>query len=289
MLLRAAMVAALLACLDAAPAPAAPTLTIDSGPDGPTNETSPTFEFTAQNATMVECSVDQDDIEDFGPCTTETSHTEGPLADGEWTFRVRATDDAQETVTQTRSFSVDTAGPPATVAGPRRTGNRRPTFHVSSPEPEATLTCKLDGRPRVACGPSDPYGGGFTPRRRLKPGRHRLRVTAFDALGNPGPLETFRFRVLRPPLRAGRAERTVAAALRRHNFAHRVVENLERNCTRRGRFRFSCKFSSAFPGYSLKGRGPVELRRGRISYRFRVRAQGQTFSLTDENEGKFPD
>jgi Bacterial Ig-like domain len=290
MLLRAALVAGLLACLSAAPALAAPTVTIESGPDGPTNESSPTFEFTAQNATTVECSVDQAP-DDFGPCTTETSHTEGPLADGEWTFRVRATDAAQETAMQTRSFSVDTAGPAATVAGPRRTGNRRPTFQVSSPEPGATFTCKLDGRPRVACGSSgiDPYAEPFTPRRKLKPGRHKLLVTAFDALGNPGPPETFRFKVLRPPLKAGRAERTVATALRRHKFAHRVVENLERSCTRRGRFKFSCRFSSAFRGYSLKGRGPVELRRGRISYRFRVRAQGQRLSLTDENEGRFPD
>src|SRR5665809_726 len=101
---------------------------------------------------------------------------------------------------------------------------------------------------------------------KLKPGRHKLLVTAFDELENPGPPETFRFMVLRPRLKAGRVKRTVATALRRHKFANRVVENLEQRCTRRGRFRFSCRFSSAFPGYRLNGRGPIELRRGRISY-----------------------
>jgi hypothetical protein len=145
------------------------------------------------------------------------------------------------------------------------------------------LTCKLDGRPPVGCGPT------FTPGRKLKPERHKLLVTAFDTLENSGPRETFRFKVLRPPLSAGRAERTVATALRRHKFANRVVENLEQSCTRRGRFTFSCRFSSAFRGYSMNGRGPVELRRRGISYRFRVRAQGQTLILTDENEGRFPD
>ena len=51
--------------------------------------------------------------------------------------------------------------------------------------------------------------------------------------------------------------------------------------------KFSCRFSSSFPGYSLKGRGPVTLER-RISYWFRAKAQGERFVLTDENEGSFP-
>lgn len=284
-LLRAAVVAALLACLHSAPALAAPTVTIDSGPDGPTNESSPTFGFTVEHATAVECSVDQG-TEDFGPCTTSSSHTDGPLADGDWTFRVRArvrvTDPAGNTASATRDFSVDTVGPVAEVTGPKRTGDRKPSFHVSSPEAGASLTCKLDGKPAVGCGPS------FAPDRRLKFGGHKLLVTAHDTLGNPGPPRTFRFKVLRPPLEAGRAERTVVTALRRHKFAKRVINNLEKGCNQRGRFKFSCTFSSAFPGYRLKGSGPVELRRGHISYRFVVRAQGKKLVLTDENEGRFP-
>ena len=280
-LLRAAVVAALLACLHSAPALAAPTITIDSGPEGPTNESSPTFGFTVENETAVECSVDRGTA-DFGPCTTASSHTDGPLADGDWTFRVRATDDAPPNTTETRDFSVDTVGPVAEVTGPKSTGDRTPSFQVSSPEAGASLTCKLDGKPAVGCGPS------FGPDRKLKFGTHKLVVTARDALGNPGPPRTFRFKVLRPALEAGRAERTVATALRRHKFAERVIENLERSCTRRGRYKFACRFSSAFPGYRLKGHGPVELRRGRISYRFVVRAQGERVVLTDENEGRFP-
>ncbi len=369
MLLRVAVVAALLACLHAAPALAAPTVTIDSGPDGPTNESSPTFGFTVEDATAVECSVDQG-TGDFGPCTTASSHTDGPLAGGDWTFRVRATDDVPETTTETRDFtvdteaptvtltplgptgptndprpsfgwttaaenarecsvdqgtinfgpctslnqhdqptnladgahtfrvrvtdpagntasatrdfSVDTVGPVAEVTGPKRTGDRKPNFQVSSPEAGASLTCKLDGKPAVGC------VSNFGPERKLKFGAHELVVTAHDPLGNPGPPRTFRFKVLRPPLEAGRAGRTVATALRRHKFAKPVIGNLEQSCARRGRYTFSCRFSSAFPGYSLKGHGPVELRRGRISYRFVVRAQGEKVVLTDENEGTFP-
>jgi hypothetical protein len=109
-------------------------------------------------------------------------------------------------------------------------------------------------------------------------------ATAFDGLGNPGPTQTVRFKVLRPALQEARAKRTVAVALRRHDFAKRVIQHLEETCDRAGRFKFSCRFSSTFPGYSLTGRGVVE-RRKRLSYRFRARAQGRRMTLTDENEG----
>ena len=368
MLVRVAVAALLFASLAAVPALAAPTVTIDSGPGGPTNDTTPAFGFTVADATAVECSVDEG-TEAFGPCTDTASHTAGPLTDGDWTFRVRATDDASETATATRdftvdttapnvtidqgptgptndarptfgwatgpqntaecsvdqgtaafgacsstsehtppsdlpdgdytfrirvtdpagntasttrNFSVDTLAPAAQVAGPRKTEDRRPSFDVSSPDPEATLTCRLDSRPEVPCGPT------FKPTRRLSYGAHKLVVTAHDAAGNSGLPATLRFRILRPPLEEGRAERTVPTALRRHDFAKRVIENLEQRCERRGRYKFACRFTSAFPGYRLKGHGPVELIKGKISYRFVVRAQGRRVVLTDENEGSFP-
>ena len=260
-----------------------PTVTLTAlGPTGPTNDSRPSFGWTTAAENARECSVDQGTI-NFGPCTSLNQHDQpSNLADGAYTFRVRVTDPAGNTASATRDFSVDTVGPMAEVTGPKRTGDRKPSFQVSSPEAGASVTCKLDGKPAVGCGPS------FAPDRHLKFGKHKLLVTAHDTLGNPGPPRTFRFKVLRPPLEQGRAERTVATALRRHKFAKRVIDNLERSCTRRGRYTFSCRFSSAFPGYSLKGHGRVELRRGRISYRFVVRAQGEKVVLTDENEGRFP-
>jgi len=89
--------------------------------------------------------------------------------------------------------------------------------------------------------------------------------------------------VRRPRLRAAIAGRTVVIALRRHGFANRVVESLEQRCRRRGRTRFTCRFSVSFPGYELAGRGRVALG-DRLSYRFRVEAQGREFVLTQSNE-----
>ena len=147
MLLRVAVVAALLGCLLSAPALAAPTVTIDSGPDGPTNESSPTFGFTVQNATAVECSVDQG-TQDFGPCTTASSHTDGPLADGDWTFRVRATDDVPETTTETRDFTVDTEAPTVTLEAGGPTGptnDPQPSFSWTAAGDDQSLReCSLD-------------------------------------------------------------------------------------------------------------------------------------------------
>lgn len=84
-------------------------------------------------------------------------------------------------------------------------------------------------------------------------------------------------------LRAAVARRTVATALKRHGFARRVVKSVDRDCRRRSRSVFACKFSAGFPGYRLKGKGQVRLGID-LSYRFRVKAQGVRFTLTDENE-----
>jgi hypothetical protein len=134
-----------------------------------------------------------------------------------------------------------------------------------------------------------PVEGGFgeTRRPKVKPGR-----TAFCAYLGPDESTahntSFRYRTVPAPLlRAQRANETPARALGRHQFAARVIENLEQHCRRRSRSRFSCRFSSAFPGYSLSGRGFVE-RKEDLTYRFRVRAQGRKLTLTDENEGRLP-
>ena len=90
-------------------------------------------------------------------------------------------------------------------------------------------------------------------------------------------------RVIAQRLRASPARRTVVTALKRHGFAQRVVKAVEPDCHRRSRTEFACEFSAGFPGYQLKGRGRVRQEIG-LSYRFRVKAQGVHFILTDENE-----
>ena len=84
-------------------------------------------------------------------------------------------------------------------------------------------------------------------------------------------------------LRGSVARRTVATALRRHGFAPRVVKSVDPDCHRRRRDLFACRFETSFPGYRLEGGGQVRLGI-ELSYRFRLKAQGVRFTLTDENE-----
>jgi hypothetical protein len=86
-----------------------PLVSIDSGPDGPTNDSTPTFTFSADEPVTFACKVDADP---FGACSGPgDSHTPAPLADGEHTFSVRGTDQVNLTATDSRTFTVDTSPP----------------------------------------------------------------------------------------------------------------------------------------------------------------------------------
>jgi hypothetical protein len=92
-------------------------------------------------------------------------------------------------------------------------------------------------------------------------------------------------RIVRDPfLKASVARHTVPLALRRHGFARRVIHAVKPRCKRLGRQAFRCRFGARFPGYKLEGRGQVRMKPDGVAYRFRVRAQGVRFILTDSNE-----
>lgn len=103
-----------------------PTLAIILGPAGTTGDTTPLFQFAAEADSTVACSIDQG-TPVFGPCTgTGAFAVIAPLADGAYTFRVRATDSAGNETMATRAFTVDTVpdapggGAPRTTPAPTR-------------------------------------------------------------------------------------------------------------------------------------------------------------------------
>jgi hypothetical protein len=269
-----------------------PNTTIGDGPTGTTDDATPTFTFSTDNGSRFECSVDG---AAFGACSGPgDAHTTGPLADGDHSFAVRAVDAAAnvDPTPAVRSFTVDTSGPPDTT-GPDTTITKRPRAMIKtkrkkarvkvafSSEAGASFDCKLDQGKYTPC--SSPY----VVKAKGKSGKgrkHTISVRATDGVGNPGDPELVSFMVRHiPRLQASRAERTVVTALKRHGYARRVVKALRTNCHRKSRTTFGCKFSSRFRGYRLKGSGEVKLRAD-LSYRFRVKAQGVRFTLTDKNE-----
>jgi hypothetical protein len=173
----------------------APAVSITSAPAALTNDRTPDFGFSTEAGAGVECSIDRG-TPAFGACTAAHGHTPAaPLADGNWTFRVRATDGAGNDATVTRGFRVDATPPqtriarkPAKALKTRR--RKRPVTFVFAASESASYLCAIDSKPLRAC-----------PRkvtRRLGPGNHRMRVVAIDAAGNRDTTPaTYRFTIKR--------------------------------------------------------------------------------------------
>ncbi|MEZ5073395.1 MAG: Ig-like domain-containing protein [Solirubrobacterales bacterium] len=267
----------------------APDTTIGFGPDGPTSDDTPSFGVSSEPGARLQCRIDDEPFAACGVPDGGGTFTTAALADGPHTFRARAIDAAgnADPSPASREFTVDTTRPPDTTITKRpksriKTKQKRARVVVSfTGEAGVAYSCKLDGGRYRPC--KSPYSATVRSKSG-KGGKHRIMIRATDEVGNVGRPVAVRFRVLRTPrLRASVAKRTVITALNRHGFAHRVVKSVRIDCKRRGRYGFGCRFSSRFRGYQLSGRGAVKLGAG-LSYRFRVKAQGVRFLLTDRNE-----
>ena len=156
-----------------------PGVAISSGPaDGAiSSNPSPSFRFaTNDSRARLSCQLDGGG---FAAC--DSPFTASGLPDGPHTFRVKATDRAQNTRIASRSWTVDTTAPMVTFSSGPGSGSispdRSPSFGFASNDPSAILRCQLDG-------------GGFTPCRspftvsRLADGSHTFRVRATDTVQN---------------------------------------------------------------------------------------------------------
>jgi hypothetical protein len=124
---------------------AVPSLSIAFGPSGTTNDSTPLFGFSAEAGTTVECSIDQG-TPAYGPCASATTDAAvAPLADGDYVFRVRATDGAGNEASATRAFTVDTVpqtpdpeSPRPDPAPPVTAPVTPPVAHPATPTPTPT-------------------------------------------------------------------------------------------------------------------------------------------------------
>lgn len=157
-----------------------PDTLITAGPTGVTNDSTPTFSFTATEAgSTFECRVDSGA---WGPCTSP--YTTGTLTDGSHTFEVQATDGAGNTdaTPATRTFTVDTTPPDTTItAGPSgTTSDSTPTFSFAGSGGATGFQCRIDTGAYVSC--TSPHTTGT-----LSDGPHTFEVRAVDAAGNVDP------------------------------------------------------------------------------------------------------
>jgi hypothetical protein len=165
--------------VDTAPPPdtSAPNTTIGSGPIGTTDDSTPTFTFTAtESGATFECRLDSGS---WATCASPWTTT--TLADGAHSARVRAKDAAGNTDASpaTRSFTVDTQAPNTTIdsAPPVLSPGSSATVTFSAGESGAGFECRLDGGGWAACSSPKTYTG-------LGLGGHIVSVRAKDGAGN---------------------------------------------------------------------------------------------------------
>ena len=167
-----------------------PVVSIDSGPSGLTNDSTPTFTFSSEPSLSYECSLDTG-TPSFGPCSGDGTHTaSSPLADGPHTFRVRTADPAGNPGSANQSFTVDTAAPDApelTATDPASPANDNSPKIFGSAEAGSTvrlfITNDCSGSP-IATATAAELGAGITvsvPDDSLT----RFRATTTSDIGNP--------------------------------------------------------------------------------------------------------
>ncbi|HSE80444.1 MAG TPA: Ig-like domain-containing protein, partial [Gaiellaceae bacterium] len=187
------------------PSPASYTWTVDTvAPDSsfsvvpgdPTNDTTPTFEFSAdEGGSAFECRLDGGA---WSACSSP--ETRGPLADGSHTFQVRATDPAgnQETTPESYTWTVDTGAPPVTITQPSGFVNAADadpyTVRATSPDgdvadveffrcSDASAACSTGSWVSLGTDTTAPYEASWP----LDPdGNRALRAVATDTASDTG-------------------------------------------------------------------------------------------------------
>ncbi len=165
-----------------------PIVQITAQPANPTHENTPAFAFTSYSgvgALTYQCVMDEAGGGAWADCTSPITYTI-PLADGQHTFQVKASDSAG---TQGRPASytwvIDTQAPAVQITGQpfNPSNDPDPVFTFSSPDGGQTYQCKLDSAAWESCASPKGYN--------LPEGEHTFQVKATDAAGNEGAPASF--------------------------------------------------------------------------------------------------
>jgi Bacterial Ig-like domain len=161
-----------------------PPLTVTPDSIGPTNDPTPTVQFSSTEPDVTyTCWVLNDSdastrlsyVEDncISPYTTPS------LTDGPWRILVVAKDAAGNESKEYRPLTVDTTAPDTSItSAPSPTAlSTSASFHFSSSQTDSRFECSLDGGPWSACTSPKGYSS-------LSQGRHNFKVAATDPGGN---------------------------------------------------------------------------------------------------------
>jgi hypothetical protein len=163
-----------------------PSAEIKTQPKDPSPGNSAAFTYSSdEGGSSFECSLDSGGGDSFSACAS-TGKTYTSLANGEYTFKVRATDKAgNQGAADSFSWEVDNSladeTPPETTLSskpPDPSDSSIASFTYSSSDPGSSFECKLDSGEFAACAPA---GVTYTG---LANGPHSFQVRARDESGN---------------------------------------------------------------------------------------------------------
>jgi hypothetical protein len=151
-----------------------PSVSIQSGPSGLTNQATASFGFTVSEPAAMTCSLDG---AAFVACTSGVTAEYPSLADGPHTLTVKATDAVGRTGTDSRSWTVDATPPAVEISsGPEELTNETVAAFGFTFDPGTTVECKLDGGAFSPCVSPKSYS--------VLDGPHTVTVRATDAATN---------------------------------------------------------------------------------------------------------
>jgi large repetitive protein len=150
-----------------------PSVTI-TGPPNPSNDTTPSFAFTASEVSTFRCKLDGGI---FALCTSPKDYTE-TLAGGPHNFVVEATDAAGNVALASYGWTIDTTPPTVaiTVKPSNPSNNASPSFGFTTTD-ATSIECRLDGPVFTSCTSPKQYAN-------LSDGVHTFSVRVTDAAGN---------------------------------------------------------------------------------------------------------
>jgi hypothetical protein len=242
-----------------------PGTSLTSGPAAVTNNATPEFAFSSQDADGFVCRLyGSNDPGPPGFAACSSPRVGEPLADGSYVFEVAAVDRAgnQDDSPETRAFRIDTVAPRTTiVAGPADT-TAVDTAFVFAADEAASFSCRLDDGPWQPCGSPQTYSG-------LAMGSHRFEVRASDEAGNQEPAPArHAWQVLKPGLRIPATGAQAVALAREIAALRRAFKRMPLRRLARRRAIALKGFDAVTPGIvdfrarALLGRRP----RGRIRH-----------------------
>jgi hypothetical protein len=157
----------------------APVVTITGAPSNPSNSTSPSFVFTANEASTFECRLDG--AASFAACASPQLYTN--LGDGPHTFTLRAIDTAGNVgASKSYGWAIDTIAPTTTITQKPSSSSSTssPTFAFVASENGSSFACRVDNGSFSSCASPKTFSN-------LSDGPHTFAVRAIDAAGNTGP------------------------------------------------------------------------------------------------------